>query len=152
MARFTYLDLIKAIEDNQTINTVGNIDVDFLSNQIVDTLYYSFPLIERLILEIYKQIPDADVEQYEQGTPKTIISIIDHNSMGIIPQYTKELIYKYYDGDSAIRNQLLHPQKDIISIKVSFKEINYIIMQLLNILKKLLNKNDTCYFNEIKYL
>lgn len=152
MVRFTYLDLIKAIEDEQTINIVGNIDTDFLSNKIVENLYYSFPLIERLILEIYKQIPDADVEQYEQGTSKTILSIINHNKVDIIPEYIKNLIYKYYDGDDSLRNQLFHPKEDVVNINVSFEEINYIIMQLLSILKKLLKENDNYYFKEIEYL
>ena len=152
MARFTYLDLIKAIEDEQTINIVGNIDTDFLSNKIVENLYYSFPLIERLILEIYKQIPDADVEQYEQGTSKTILSIINHNKVDIIPEYIKNLIYKYYDGDDSLRNQLFHPKEDVVNINVSFDEINYIIMQLLSILKNLLKENDSYNFKEIEYL
>lgn len=152
MARFTYLDLIKAIEDEQTINIVGNIDTDFLSNKIVENLYYSFPLIERLILEIYKQIPDADVEQYEQGTSKTILSIINHNKVDIIPEYIKNLIYKYYDGDDSLRNQLFHPKEDVVNINVSFEEINYIIMQLLSILKNLLKENDSYNFKVIEYL
>ena len=152
MARFTYLDLIKAIEDEQTINIVGNIDTDFLSNKIVENLYYSFPLIERLILEIYKQIPDADVEQYEQGTSKTILSIINHNKVDIIPEYIKNLIYKYYDGDDSLRNQLFHPKEDVVNINVSFDEINYIMMQLLSILKNLLKENDSYNFKEIEYL
>ena len=152
MIRFTYLDLIKAIEDEQTINIVGNIDTDFLSNKIVENLYYSFPLIERLILEIYKQIPDADVEQYEQGTSKTILSIINHNKVDIIPEYIKNLIYKYYDGDDSLRNQLFHPKEDVVNINVSFEEINYIIMQLLSILKNLLKENDSYNFKEIEYL
>lgn len=152
MARFTYLDLIKAIEDEQTINIVGNIDTDFLSNKIVENLYYSFPLIERLILEIYKQIPDADVKQYEQGTSKTILSIINHNKVDIIPEYIKNLIYKYYDGDDSLRNQLFHPKEDVVNINVSFEEINYIIMQLLSILKNLLKENDSYNFKVIEYL
>lgn len=76
MDRLKYLDSIKENQNEKTINLVGDIDIDLLNNQIVETLYYAFPLIERLILEIYKQIPDADVEQYEQGTSKTILSII----------------------------------------------------------------------------
>lgn len=152
MARFTYLDLIKAIEDEQTVNIVGNIDVDFLGKQIVESLYYAFPLIERLILEIYKQIPDADVEQYEQGTSKTILSIINRNNSDIIPEYAKELIYNYYDGGDSLRNHLFHPKEGIVNIRVSFEEINYIIMQLLSILKNLLKENDSYNFKEIEYL
>lgn len=152
MDRLKYLDSIKENQNDKTINLVGNIDINLLNNQIVETLYYAFPLIERLILEIYKQIPDADVEQYEQGTSKTILSIINNNKVDVIPKYAKELIYKYYDGDDSLRNQLFHPKEDVVNIKVSFEEINYIIMQLLFVLKNLLKENDSYNFKEIGYL
>lgn len=152
MDRLKYLDSIKENQNEKTINLVGDIDIDLLNNQIVETLYYAFPLIERLILEIYKQIPDADVEQYEQGTSKTILSIINNNKVNIIPEYVKELIFKYYDGDDSLRNQLFHPKEGVVNIKVSFEETNYIIMQLLSILKNLLKENDSYNFKEIEYL
>lgn len=152
MDRLKYLDSIKENQNEKTINLVGDIDIDLLNNQIVETLYYAFPLIERLILEIYKQIPDADVEQYEQGTSKTILSIINNNKVNIIPEYVKELIFKYYDGDDSLRNQLFHPKEGVVNIKVSFEETNYIIMQLLSILKNLLKENDSYNFKVIEYL
>ena len=152
MDRLKYLDSIKENQNEKTINLVGDIDIDLLNNQIVETLYYAFPLIERLILEIYKQIPDADVEQYEQGTSKTILSIINNNKVNIIPEYVKELIFKYYDGDDSLRNQLFHPKEGVVNIKVSFEEISYIIMQLLSLLKNLLKENDSYNFKEIEYL
>lgn len=152
MDRLKYLDSIKENQNEKTINLVGDIDIDLLNNQIVETLYYAFPLIERLILELYKQIPDADVEQYEQGTSKTILSIINNNKVNIIPEYVKELIFKYYDGDDSLRNQLFHPKEGVVNIKVSFEETNYIIMQLLSILKNLLKENDSYNFKEIEYL
>ena len=85
MARFSYVDLISAVEDEETINVIGKIDLDILNSQIVESLYYMFPLIERLVLEIYKLIPDADVEHYEQGIMKTLLSIIKNNEMYVIP-------------------------------------------------------------------
>ena len=68
--------------------------------------------------------------------------------------FRKQLDYflnKYY-GDDGLRNQLLHPNNDIIDIKVSFDEINYIIMQLMFILKRLLKENINYEFKDIESL
>lgn len=151
MARFSYVDLISAVEDEETINVIGKIDLDILSSQIVESLYYMFPLIERLVLEIYKLIPGADVEQYEQGTMKTLLSIIKNNKMHVIPDKTIDILVKYYDDD-CLRNELFHIQKDVINISVSFDELNFVIMQLLSILKRLLKENDCNDFEDIEYL
>jgi len=62
-----------------------------------------------------------------------------------------EILNKYY-GDDGLRNQLLHPNKDIIDINVSFDEINYIIMQLMSILKRLLKENINYEFKDIESL
>ena len=67
MVKFTYLDLIRAIQNNDTIQLIGEIDIDLLNSNKVESLNYSFPLIERMILEIYKLVPESDVEHYEQG-------------------------------------------------------------------------------------
>lgn len=148
MARFSYVDLISVVEDEETINVIGKIDLDILNTQIVESLYYMFPLIERLVLEIYKLIPDADVEHYEQGIMKTLLSIIKNNKMYVIPDKTIEILVKYYDDD-CLRNELFHIQKDVINISVSFDELNFVIMQLLSILKRLLKENDCNDFEDI---
>ena len=96
-------------------------------------------------------MPDADVEHYEQGIMKTLLSIIQNNKTEVLPEQTIQILNKYY-SDDGLRNQLLHPNKDVIDIKVSFDEINYIIMQLMSILKRLLKENINYEFKDIESL
>ena len=91
MGKFTYLDFIRAIQNNDTIQLIGKIDINLLKSNKVESLNYSFPLIERMILEIYKLVPESDVEHYEQGIMKTPISIIDNN-VEVLPENTVKSI------------------------------------------------------------
>ena len=121
-------------------------------NKVVETLCYSFPLIERLVLEIYKLIPDADVEYYEQGTNRTILSIIEGNKdIEVIPELIIKQLKKYYDKNG-LRNEIFHPNGETITIEVNFEEINNIIMHLLSVLKELLKENTEYDFKDIEYL
>ena len=148
--RITYIDLIKAIQSEETIKLIGEVDLKLLNSQTVESLYYSFPLIERLVLEIYKLIPDADIEQYNQGIMRPIVSIIDGNSDNILPENIVKIIKKYFDDDGA-RNQLFHNKVGVINMKVSFDEINFAIMQLLSILKSKISENSDFNFENIEY-
>lgn len=150
MVKFTYLDFIKAIQNNDTIKLIGDIDVDLLRLNKIESLNYSFPLIERMILEIYKLVPESDVEHYEQGVMKTPISIIDNN-IEVLPENTVNIIKRIY-GDDGIRNKLFHVKSEVINIEVSFEETNYLIMQLLSILRGKINENKGFAIKDIAYL
>lgn len=150
MVKFTYLDFVRAIQNNDTIQLLGKIDIDLLKSNKVESLNYSFPLIERMILEIYKLVPESDVEHYEQGIMKTPISIIDNN-VEVLPENTINTIKRFY-GDDGIRNKLFHVKSEIVSIEVSFEEINYLIMQLLSILRDKINENKGFIIKDIAYL
>lgn len=150
MVKFTYLDFIKAIQNNDTIKLIGDIDVDLLRLNKIESLNYSFPLIERMILEIYKLVPESDVEHYEQGVMKTPISIIDNN-IEFLPENTVNIIKRIY-GDDGIRNKLFHVKSEVINIEVSFEETNYLIMQLLSILRDKINENKGFAIKDIAYL
>lgn len=150
MGKFTYLDFVRAIQNSDTIQLIGEIDIDFLKSYKVESLNYSLPLIERLILEIYKLVPDSDVEHYEQGIMKTPISIIDNNAE-VLPENTVNIIRRIY-GDDGMRNKLFHVKSEIIDIEVSFEEINYLIMQLLSILRDKINENKGFLIKDISYL
>lgn len=150
MVRLTYLDFIKKIQNSDTINLIGDIDVDLLKLNKIESLNYSFPLIERMILEIYKLVPESDVEHYEQGIMKTPISIIDNN-IEVLPENTINIIKRIY-GDDGIRNKLFHVKSEVINIEVSFEEINYLIMQLLSILRDKINENKGFTIKDIAYL
>lgn len=153
MAKYKYVDLIKATEDENTINSIGKIDIDFIRLEDEESLYYIFPLIERIVLEIYKMIPNANVEQYEQGTMKTIISIIESNKgINILPDNLVDIIRKYFEGYDCLRNKLFHPDGTEINEIVSFEELHYVIFHLLSILKKSTKDFDNLKFDEIEYL
>ena len=141
--RINYVDLIKGIEDEKTINIIGKIDCESLLETNGDNLLYIFPLIEKMVLEIYKLNPESNVEDYSQGIMKTTNSIFESNaSLSLIPENLIVLIKKYFANDG-LRNKLFHVNESIVGVEVDYSEINYIIMHLLSILKnQIMNKSN----------
>ena len=76
MIKIKSSEYVRVLENNITIDKIGKIDLDVIKDNSFYSLYYKFPLIERIILEIYKVIPGSNVEMYEQGKMKTINSTI----------------------------------------------------------------------------
>lgn len=137
MIKIKNSEFIKLFESDMTILKVGKIDMEVIYDESFYSLYYKFPLIERLVLEIYKLIPGTNIEMYEQGTMKTINSIINNNKeFNLILPDLKEMIDRYfYDPDDSPRNKIFHPIGDeTIEVKVDFEEINCIIAKLLALL------------------
>lgn len=152
MVKFKYIESLKNLQNEDTIKLIGKIDIELLKSDNYKSLYYSLPLIERIVLEIYKLIPDADVEVYKQGTMRTILSVIDKNYR-VLPENLIELIKKYYEGENCIRNRLFHPKNNIIQLDdENLEEINYLIMQLIIILSIKIKESSTFEFENIKYL
>lgn len=133
-----YIKKIKELENEHTISLIGNISVESLEIMDVDELLYIFPLIERIVIEIYKLVPGTIVEVNEQGTMNTIIQILEKNSIKVLPQDIEELIYYYYrdkdEKEKALRNLLFHVEEDVTSIKYNKDDIRYMVMMLLEIL------------------
>ena len=156
MHKFSYEQLIKAIENKNTEDLIGKIDIDVIKQNIIESLYYEFPLIERIVLEIYKLLPLSDVEYYQQGTMRTILAIINKDSNDYLPEELIVILQKYY-GDKGLRNKLFHVEDDIGIINVSSKELNFdelkfAIMQLLSILRKTCEKYTIECIGKIKYI
>ena len=130
--------MIKAIENESTERIVGKIKVDLLNTKVAENLYYIFPLIERMVLEIYKLVPGANIEQYEKKVMKTINSILKQNeNLYIIPIELSKTIQDYFKEDG-LRNKLFHVNsKKQVIFQTNIDELNYIIMHLLSILKKI---------------
>lgn len=150
MYKEIYIAFIKFYENNETRKIIGKIDTDILRRERVECLYYAFPLIEKMILEIFKLIPESEVEYIEQGIMKTPISIIENNdSYSVLPGYIIDVIKKYYSEDGA-RNILFHIKDE--EIKVSFKEIVYLISKLLQILNNKLETYNQIQFDDIKII
>ncbi len=143
---------IKEYENSEIDNFIGKIDVDFLCENSIESLYYAIPLIERIILEIYKLIPEADIEYYDQGTMRTPIAIIDKNEeLNILPRPITNLIKKIFD-DNGIRNRLFHVSCDRITIKANFEEIRLLIALLVGILNTNINVCNKYDFYEIEHI
>jgi hypothetical protein len=152
MDKEIYIAFIKYFENDETKRVIGQIDVEILHEEKVECLYYIFPLIEKMILEIFKLVPESDVEYIEQGIMKTPISIIENNdSSKVLPSYIIDIIKKYYKEDGP-RNKLLHIGNAEITVNVSFNELLYLISNLLIILKNKLEEYTNFSFEDIKIL
>lgn len=152
MDKEIYIAFIKYFENDETKRVIGQIDVEILHEEKVECLYYIFPLIEKMILEIFKLVPESDVEYIEQGIMKTPISIIENNdSSEVLPSYIIDIIKKYYKEDGP-RNKLLHIGNAEITVNVSFNELLYLISNLLIILKNKLEEYTNFSFEDIKIL
>lgn len=137
MIKIKNSEFIRFFESETTISKIGKIDMEVIEDKSYYSLYYKFPLIERLVLEIYRSVPGTNIEKYEQGTMKTINSIIKSNTtLELIPQNIIEKINFYFnEKDDSPRNVVFHEwgenEKKVV---VNFDEINYIISNLLALL------------------
>ena len=107
MDKESYIKLIKRNQTDETKKIIGEIDTKFLESDKPESMYYSFPLIEKMIIEIFKLVPDSDIEVYEQGTMRTPIEVINANNKNkvISDDLTKKIV-KYFNDDGA-RNKIL---------------------------------------------
>ncbi len=152
MAKESYTELINNNQTDDTKKLIGCIDTNLLNSNKFESLYYSFPLIERMIVEIFKLVPDSDVEVYEQGIMRTTMEVIDaNNKNNIISIGLVEKIKKYF-GENGARNKIFHVESNEVAVNISFVEINQIIMELLEILNKLINEYSEYNYNVISKL
>lgn len=104
-------------------STIGIIDLKELESRNVDSLYYIFPLIERLVVEILKYKPDSNVEFYEQGTYRTLNSILEVEENSKYFDMNLVSLMKTYYTDNGLRNKILH-----------FKGESYITVTIIDLL------------------
>ena len=153
MIKIKNSEFIRFFESEITISKIGKIDMEVIEDKSYYSLYYKFPLIERIILEIYRLIPRTNIEQYEQGTMKTINSIINNNKkINIINPELKKMIDNYFnESDDSPRNVLFHPRgNETISVTVNFEEINEIIAKLLGLLNYVIEEYKMSSLPKIK--
>ena len=82
MDRFTFAQCIKSEQNEDTVKLIGEIDTEMLNRRdLIERLYYALPLVERMILEIFKLVPESDIEYYQQGIMRTPIEIIENNNV-----------------------------------------------------------------------
>lgn len=150
MGQRANINTSELLKNKEIIKLLGNIDCEILNSNKAESLYYSLPLIERIILEIYKLVPESNIESIEQGIMRTPVKIIEANEQ-VLPKELLEKIKTIYQ-DNGLRNKIFHPTGDALEIKVDFCEINKIILQLLEILIQKLETVSIGSFKEISFL
>ena len=152
MDKAIYIAFIKLHQIKSVTETIGKIDTELIQEESLECLYYILPLIERIILEIFKLVPGADIEHLEQGIMKTPMSIVErNNALETIPSYILELIEKYYKEDG-LRNIILHPNTEAEEISIDFTEILLLLTKTLSILKNKVLYTSIENFDDIDYL
>ena len=121
-------------------STIGDMDANMIEDRTEKSLYYLFPLIERIVVEILKYKPDTDIEFSKQGTYRTLNSIlsVDKNAK----YFDKDLValIKQYYSEDGLRNQMLHFRgQDNIEISfVDLLEMKVIVTKLFKMYKSTL--------------
>lgn len=136
MDRIDYLKMIEQNQSEKTRKLIGEIDLNALTVKDVSSLYYIFPLIEKMITCIYSKY---DIEFYDQGTKRTPISIFDRN-FSLLPSKLEDDIRNIYDKDG-VRNKVMHcSEKTIINVdKDSYYQVINELLVLMN------NKEEITY-------
>ena len=156
MHKITYEMMINAMQNDDTKSLIGDIDLNAIKKNDVESLFYEFPLIERIVLEIYKLLPLSDVEHYNQGTMRTILEILRKDPNNYFPEQLIKVLQKYY-GDFGLRNKLFHITDDIGNVTINrneldFQELKFSIMQLMSILRNTYGKYSIDKIGNIKTL
>lgn len=117
-----------------------------------DVLLYIFPLIERLIIEILDVSSSVNIEIKEQGSIRTINSLLhEDDAQRILGEQLVKRILKYFQKDG-LRNQMMHyiPGIDMVSTNVSdVREIKNIAIELANLYENQLKKIDSITVEKI---
>lgn len=135
--KLDYYSLIKSLNDDHNNKIIGEIDLNCVDRMNVEDLMYIFPLIERLVVEIYKLVPGSIVEVNDQGIMKSASQILKDNIKNenyCFPEDLRLLIFKYFDDENSVRNKLFHVQNGPFNICYDKEELSYLIFYLLLIL------------------
>lgn len=128
MDKEEFKNRIKSMENEETQLLFGKIDVDHICKCSLASLYYLFPLIERIIIEIFNMIPESNVEVLNQGTYKSVNEILDCNE-NVLDEWATLQLKEYYANDGA-RNTIFH-NKNFFNISFDFEQIGKLLIYLL---------------------
>ena len=138
---------IKQVENNDTEEKFGKIDINHINLHSLGSLYYLFPLIERIVIEIFDFIPEANIEVSNQGTYRTMLEIIKDST--IFDVEINSLLLEYY-SDNGVRNTIIHNNKNNFPISITFGKLYYLLVYLLEKYVELAKKYDAFTFKPIE--
>lgn len=152
------MELHEVFENNYTDDLkliVPDFDSNLLNANGIEILFYFFPLIERMLVEILALEKYMDIEQKSQGMIRTINSIIENEKLESILYVGMLDKLKEWYGQDGIRNKLLHYDPDIKSVTMKTYEIEDIkemFVDLCEIYNRELEKFNYSEVTEIKEL
>lgn len=135
-------------------STIGVIDIKMIEDRTEKSLYYLFPLVERIVVEILKYKPDTDIEFSEQGTYRTLNSILSVNKNAKYFDDDIVALIKQYYSEEGLRNKMLHfrGQDNIEISMVDLLGIKVIVTKLLKKYKLTLENIEKTLDNDIELL
>lgn len=123
---------------------IGKIDERIFQSSDANVLYYLFPLIEKTVLEILKLHSNVDVEINEQGTYRTLNSLLEKSrNRKCFSKKILEKLHVYFDN-AGLRNELMHYTPELDELKIGLNELNTVkdlSLFLLNQLSRLARKD-----------
>ncbi len=121
-------DLI--VKFNKENNIIGEVDIYYWELNSFETLYYFYPLMERLIINILSIEGREKIEIQDSQRMKTLNEILKDNM--IISEYVTDKLKCIYNEEGN-RNKLLHGEifKDNINIIKHIYEVRWITSLLM---------------------
>lgn len=128
-------------------------NITLFDDQNATVLLYMFPLIERLVVEILDLSSIVNIESKEQGTIKTVNSLIQQEiTKEILGNQLIEKITKYFKEDG-IRNKMMHFDPDNNEIKCHFsdiQEVKQIAIELIDLYESKLEESKSIVLEKIE--
>lgn len=128
-------------------------NITLFDDQNAAVLLYMFPLIERLVIEILDLSSIVNIESKEQGTIKTVNSLIQQEiTKEILGNQLIEKITKYFKEDG-IRNKMMHFDPDNNEIKChlsDIQEVKQIAIELIDLYESKLEESKSIILEKIE--
>lgn len=148
-----YDDFFQKEHSKELMNILHEDTRKLFESDNLAVLFYMFPLIERLVVEILDITSLVNVETKNQGTIRTINSMLqDKETEKIFGKELHDNLKKYF-ADDGLRNQLMHyvPETDKIGANVSeIEEIKAMALMLAEMYEKELKEADSVVIKKIE--
>lgn len=117
-------------------NLLKEIDYTLFNINNAHCLYYFFPLIERLVIETLALSSLLKIEKDEQGTLRTLNSVLCTEECKQI--FDDKILKKlsYYFNEIGLRNKMMHYDPKNSTIEISKNELNEVKEIALRLLDK----------------
>lgn len=135
------------IEDMK--DSIGLIDFKALDSRNFEVLYYLFPLIEKLFIEVLKYNIDSDIELYNQGTYRTLESALEKSENHKFFNEDLIRVIHFFYNKGGLRNKLFHYTGATINITTfDILATKCIALQLLKTYKNKIEESNNNYNND----